>query len=112
MTMAIALIMATAAQGQLNMSAVPQKKYVSYMECYLSNNTVMKRTRTINSFDYILLTGNHGSEELRLQSGVLYVVQEKTVKYQRLIAPAGAPANLIICDGAELNASIKIDKGC
>lgn len=112
MAIAIALLMTTAAQSQLNMNAVPQKKYLSYMECYLSNNTVVKKMRTISSYDYTLLTGNHCNEVLRLESGKFYVVQEKTVKYQRLIAPSGAPANLIICDDAELNAPITIDTGC
>ncbi len=76
-----------------------------------TNKTVTETQRTLNSGEYTLLTGNNPSETVTLASGGWYVVKESEVARFRLIAPEGKPAHLILCDGAQLSATVTIGMG-
>lgn len=76
-----------------------------------TNKTVTETQRTLNSSEYTELKGNNPSETVTLASGGWYVVRDANVARFRLIAPEGKPAHLILCDDAQLSATVTIGMG-
>ena len=75
------------------------------------NRRVTETLRFLNAGQYTELTGDNVSEKVTLISNGWYVVKAAAVARQFLIAPEGAAANLILCDGAKLYSTILIEVG-
>ena len=86
---------------------------VYYIERSWDSNSkrVIETAKTLTSYTELTGMGDGYGNDLQLVNGGWYVVKRTGVKYNRLLAPSGAPAHIIICDGASLEGCLRIDKG-
>ena len=76
-----------------------------------SNKRVIETAKTVTNYTELTGMGDGYGNDLQLANGGWYVVKRTGAKYNRLLAPSGAPAHIIVCDGASLEGCLRIDKG-
>ena len=84
---------------------------VYYIERNFNNGEVTEQVKYVTEGNYTELAGSNGNVVFNLDEDGWYVVKGSCVR-QRLVAPSGRGANLILCDGATLTSLIIINEDC
>lgn len=81
-----------------------------YIECEWNGYAVTSSKETYTKGTYVELRGRHPQSTLEMKSYV-YAVMESNTEYHRIIVPENEEVQLILCDGAQLTAYVKIGAG-
>lgn len=73
------------------------------------DNKVVKATQKPLT-NFTELSGNNSEVAYNLESGKWYVVRSNVV-CRKIVAPAGDPAHLVLCDGASFTGQVTIEEG-
>ncbi len=94
--------------GEAALSTSGNAVYFIEREWDEENKVVKATQRSVT--DFTVLSGNNSEAAYNLGSGKWYVVRSNVV-CKKIIAPAGDPAHLILCDGASLTGQVTIEEG-
>ena len=98
----------TLVDGEASLNMLGEAVYCIERE-WDEDNKVVKATQK-SLTDFIELKGNNSNDIYNLEPGKWYVVRSNVV-CKKIIAPAGDPAHLVLCDGASLTCQVTIEEG-
>ena len=94
--------------GEASLNMLGEAVYCIEREWDEDNKVVKAPQKPLT--DFIELKGNNSNDIYNLEPGKWYVVRSNVV-CKKIIAPAGDPAHLVLCDGASLTCQVTIEEG-